>query len=154
MHDQEFHTFRDYMRKNEELTASMEDYLEMIYRLSKDTGFTRIYDLADALNVQPPSVTKMVQKLAELGFTDYEKYGVVLLSDKGKATGKVLLERHQIIETFLKLLGITEDLLNETEVIEHTISSNTLVGIVKLIKFFQERPDLIDDLSKYQDTSV
>jgi Mn-dependent DtxR family transcriptional regulator len=29
----------------------MEDYLEMIYRLSIDTGFVRIHELSDALSV-------------------------------------------------------------------------------------------------------
>ena len=63
----EFFTFREYMRKDQELlTPSAEDYMEMIYRLSQKNGFTRVNDLASALNVQPPSVTKMIQKLAEL----------------------------------------------------------------------------------------
>lgn len=58
---EEFYTFREYMDKN--LTASMEDYIEMIYRLSKDSGYTRIQELAKSLNVQPPSATKMIQKI-------------------------------------------------------------------------------------------
>ena len=60
----DFYTFREYMKNVDKLlTASMEDYLEMIYRLSYDNGFTRIHELSSALNVQPPSATKMVQKL-------------------------------------------------------------------------------------------
>ena len=39
----------------------MEDYLEMIYRLSKENGYTRINELSNALNVQPPSATRMVK---------------------------------------------------------------------------------------------
>lgn len=54
MDNRNYHTFSEYMKKNENLlTASMEDYLEMIYRLSLDTGFTRINELSDALNVHP-----------------------------------------------------------------------------------------------------
>lgn len=74
----DFYTFSEYMKKeNNSLTASMEDYLEMIYRLSIKTGFVRLHELANALNVQPPSATKMVQKLAELNLINYEKYGVI-----------------------------------------------------------------------------
>ena len=88
------------MKKGENLlTASMEDYLEMIYRLSLNTGFTRIHELSNALNVQPPSATKMVQKLAELKLLKYEKYGVVTLEQDGKKLGQVLLNRHNIIES-------------------------------------------------------
>ena len=36
MSDQEFYTFSEYMRKDQEiLSPSAEDYMEMIYRLSK-----------------------------------------------------------------------------------------------------------------------
>ena len=76
MCEREFFTFREYMRKDRELLSpSAEDYMEMIYRLSADKGFTRVNDLASALNVQPPSVTKMIQKLADLKLIKYEKYG-------------------------------------------------------------------------------
>jgi Mn-dependent DtxR family transcriptional regulator len=102
----EFFTFREYMKKDDTmLTASMEDYLEMIYRLSRENGFTRINDLAAALNVQPPSATKMVQKLADVGVVNYEKYGMILLSKKGEEMGRALLQRHQIIEMFRKTKG-------------------------------------------------
>ena len=145
-----FFTFREYMKKEDQLTASMEDYLEMIYRLSHDTGFTRIHDLAAALNVQPPSATKMVQKLADAGVVNYEKYGIVLLNNKGKEIGEALLERHQIVEDFLKLLGITENVLEETEKIEHTINSKTVECLVDFVQFLKNRPDLIKEFETYR----
>lgn len=149
--NREFFTFREYMKKDDDLlTASMEDYLEMIYRLSRDTGFTRINDLASALNVQPPSATKMVQKLAEIGFVNYEKYGMILLSARGETMGKALLERHQLLESFLKLLGVTEGVLEETEKIEHTISPQTLDCLADLLEFFKNRPDLLSEFEAFR----
>lgn len=151
MPEKEFFTFREYMKKEDDLlTASMEDYLEMIFRLSRDTGFTRIHDLAAALNVQPPSATKMVQKLADLKYVNYEKYGIILLSDKGRQTGQALLARHCIIEDFLKMLGITEGVLEETEKIEHTISSQTVNCLADFISFFKNRPKIIREFEKYR----
>ncbi|MCL6479074.1 MAG: transcriptional regulator MntR [Peptococcaceae bacterium] len=151
--NKEFFTFREYMKKDDDLlTASMEDYLEMIYRLSRDTGFTRINDLAAALNVQPPSATKMVQKLADIGVVNYEKYGMILLSKKGERMGKALLERHQIIESFLKLMGITEGVLEETEKIEHTISDHTLRCLADFVEFFKNRPEVINEFEAYRKT--
>ncbi|MDV3427800.1 MAG: Fur family transcriptional regulator, partial [Bacillota bacterium] len=39
MDKNDFYTFNEYMKKEDNsLTASMEDYLEMIYRLSLNTG--------------------------------------------------------------------------------------------------------------------
>ena len=149
--NKEFHTFREYMKKDEDLlTASMEDYLEMIYRLSRDSGHTRINDLSGALNVQPPSATRMVQKLAEIGILDYEKYGVIVLSPKGKKLGGYLLERHQMVEDFLKMLGIKEDLLMETEKIEHTISAQTLKCLADFVEFFKHRPEVLDQFKSFR----
>lgn len=146
MNENEFFTFRGYMHRADTLTASMEDYLEMIVRLSGSSGFTRIHDLAAALNVQPPSATRMIQKLAELGYAEYEKYGVVRLSEKGRISGRFLLERHQTVEAFLRLLGATENLLEETEIIEHTVSPQTLKGLLALTRLLQSNPTLRDQL--------
>ena len=102
----EFRTVRGYQIKQKEtntITASMEDYLEMIYRLARDKGYTRMGDLATALNVQPPSASKMVQKLAEMGYLQFEKYRVIELSKKGCEYGQYLLNRHETLERFLAI---------------------------------------------------
>lgn len=151
MSDQEFYTFREYFRNDHEaLSPSAEDYLEMIYRLAKDTGYTRAGDLAQALNVQPPSVTSMVKKLAELHFIKYEKYGVITLESSGKVRGKALLLRHNLVEEFLRFLDIKDGLLDETEKIEHTMNKEILCGIQDLLDFFQSKPELIKDFRQYQ----
>lgn len=56
---EKFFTFSQYMKNDTNIiSASAEDYIEMIYRLSLKNGFTRVNELAISLNVQPPSVTK------------------------------------------------------------------------------------------------
>ena len=149
--EDEFFTFREYMKKNKGLLSpSAEDYMEMIYRLSSKNGFIRINDLATALNVQPSSVTKMIQKLANLNLVKYEKYCVIILRNRGVKIGKYLLKRHNLIEEFLKLLNISDDLLEETEKIEHTISTNVLYGMIDLINFFNKYPDLAEKFNEYR----
>ncbi|HUW63224.1 MAG TPA: iron dependent repressor, metal binding and dimerization domain protein [Spirochaetia bacterium] len=151
MENEEFFTFREYMAKDDNLlTASMQDYLEMIFRLAVHSGYTRTHDLAAALNVQPPSTTKMMKRLAEVGLVNYEKYGVITLSEKGKEIGKALLERHLIIEEFLQLLGVTENVLQETEKIEHTISDHTLQCIDNFVAFLKNRPKIMIDFKGFQ----
>ena len=121
----EFRTVRGYELLNQnkkQLTSAMEDYLEMIYRNIGQEGYMRINTLSELLNVKPSSATRMVQKLKELGLIRYEKYGIIFLSEEGKEYGKFLLERHNVVERFLKSLGIKENLLTETELVEHNIS--------------------------------
>lgn len=152
MNNNKFHTFNEYMKKDDNLlTASMEDYLEMIFRLSMDTGFTRINELSAALNVHPPSATRMVQRLGRLELLQYEKYGMIILKDKGKKLGELLLKRHGIIETFLRLLGISEEnILEQTEKIEHTLSEETTKCFEKYICFLKDNPDVMTKFSNYK----
>lgn len=146
--ENDFYTFSEYMkREDNSLTASMEDYLEMIYRLSMKTGFTRIHELSNALNVQPPSATKMVQKLSELKLLKYEKYGVIMLEENGKKVGEGLINRHNIISEFLSSIGVPSSiLLEETEKIEHTISKSTLKCFSDFIRFLKLNPEIKKEL--------
>ncbi|MDD2373615.1 MAG: transcriptional regulator MntR [Syntrophomonadaceae bacterium] len=149
----EFRTVRGYQIKQQEtktITASMEDYLEMIYRLARDKGYTRIGDLATALNVQPPSASKMVQKLAEMGYLQFEKYGVIELSKKGREHGQYLLKRHETLERFLAIIGVKEQLLEETEKIEHYISQETIGKIMLLVEFMENNPEWMQAFNDFK----
>lgn len=149
----EFHTVRGYqlLNQNEKLlTPAMEDYLEMIYRNIQKDRYMRINTLSELLNVKPSSATKMVQNLAQLGFVDYKKYGIIFLTEQGSYIGKFLLERHNIIEKFLTLIGINEDSLVETELIEHNISVNTTNTLNILNNFFQQNPEIIKKFESFK----
>ena len=133
MPKEEFHTFNSDMHSS--VTPSQEDYIEMIYRISKNNGYVRIYELSKMLNVKPSSVTKMVQKLSDLGYLKYQKYGVIVLEDKGLDLGMKLLNRHNAVENLLRILKVDENnILSETEKIEHTISEETLDCICKFVE--------------------
>lgn len=149
----DYHTFSEYMKKNGSiLTASMEDYLEMIYRLSMKSGFTRINELADALNVHPPSATRMVQRLGKNNLLKYEKYGVIILKEEGMLLGEFLIKRHNTIEEFLKIMGVPEKtLLVETEKIEHTISDDTANCFEVFISFIKNNPDIKDKYYEFKE---
>lgn len=145
--DREFHTVRGYQMLNSEnklLTSSMEDYMEMIYRICIEDGYIRINQLAERLNVRPSSTTKVVKKLRDLELVEYQRYGIVQLTEEGKIIGEFLLKRHKIIEEFLKNLGIKDTLLKDTEMIEHDVSINTLQNIHILNEFLFNNPDIIE----------
>ncbi len=157
MDKKEFHTVRGYqlLEQNKRLlTSAMEDYLEMIYRNSLRDGYLRINKLAELLNVKASSASKMVQKLGELGMLKYEKYGVVILTESGKDVGEFLLRRHIAIEMFLKNIGISDNILVETELIEHNVSAGTFKCIDLLNLFFSENPDLIKNFELFKQNHI
>jgi len=140
-----FYTYRGYELLKQEklrLSPSMEDYLEMIYRTCKKQGYIRMTSLAQQLNVQASSATKTVQKLAEMKLLAYEKYGIIQLTEEGRKIGEFLLKRHRIVETFLKNIGVKENLLRQTEMIEHHLTADTVRSIDMLNKFFKEYPEI------------
>lgn len=152
--ERQFHTVRGYQMLNSEgklLTPSMEDYLEMIYRICIETGYVRVNQLSRKLNVRPSSTTKVVQKLNLLDLVEYQRYGIIQLTDKGKEIGGFLLKRHEIIEEFLKNLGVEKSLLKDTEMIEHDVSLNTLKCIFTLNEFFNSRLDIQNDYKKFKE---
>jgi Mn-dependent DtxR family transcriptional regulator len=118
----------------------MEDYLEMIYRLSEKDSYTRVLELACALHVQPPSASRMFQRLAEEGLVQYEKYGIIRLTEQGRAIGAYLLQRHNLLAQFLELIGV-QDVLEDAERIEHNISDTAMAGIARLLEFFSKHPE-------------
>ena len=151
--EREFRTVRGYQildAESKALTASMEDYLEMIYRTCGEEGYARVNRLAERLNVRPSSTTKVIKKLKDLGLVNYQKYGVIKLTEKGKALGSFLLKRHEVIEEFLKILGVEETLLKDTEMMEHDVSLSTLQGLYTLNRFLRENPDVMKQYEAFK----
>lgn len=137
---EEFYTVKGYKIKNEEiLSSSMEDYIEMIFRLSEKADEVRVSELSLALNVQPPSTTKMIKRLAENNYVFYEKYGCIKLTEKGRNIGSKLLKRHRIIFEFLECIGVKENILEQTEIIEHAVNDEVLNKIDELTQFLKEK---------------
>jgi len=143
MNDSNFYTFRGYSLNNEKsLSPSMEDYIEMIYRLSCKKDNVRVNELSESLNVQPPSSSKMIKKLSKFGYVNYERYGYVNLTEKGIGIGKYLLNRHETIFNLLKLIGVDNNLLEQTEKIEHAINEETIEKMDKFILFIKDNREI------------
>lgn len=124
----------------------MEDYLENIYKLIEQKGYARVSDIAEALEVHPSSVTKMVQKLDQSKYLVYEKYRGLVLTPKGRKIGKRLLDRHTLLEEFLRIIGVDEErIYDDVEGIEHHLSWDSITNIEYLVEYFQKNPDRLEE---------
>ncbi|OWR28765.1 manganese transport transcriptional regulator [Saccharibacillus sp. O23] len=132
-------------------TPSMEDYLERIYQLIEEKGYARVSDIAEGLEVHPSSVTKMIQKLDKDEYLVYEKYRGLILTSKGKKIGKRLVDRHQLLEEFLRIIGVEESLIYaDVEGIEHHLSWDSITRIESLVEYFNRDPKRIETLQAIQ----
>lgn len=145
----EYFTFNEYM-KNNRLTPSEEDYVEMIYRINLRNKNVQMKDVANELNIKPASVTKMVKKLNEKGILEYKKYDYIKLTQAGYKLGETLLKRHNTIYRFLQILGLEHNIHEETEKMEHTISYDTLEKMSTLIDFFSKYEEIYSSLRDFQ----
>lgn len=147
---EQFKTFRGYsLSEANRLTPGMEDYLEMLYRLTPEATYVRLNDLAANLNVQPPSASKMMQRLSEQGLVQYERYGMIHLTESGRKIGAYLLRRHDLLEQFLRLMGVKQNILKDTERVEHIISRELVERIRLFVLYAAKRPEWLHQFNKW-----
>lgn len=132
-----FYTQRGYeemSQKSGELTAAMEDYLEMICRIARAGDVVRVRDLASRLHVKPSSASKMASHLDALGYVTAERYGMIRPTEAGRGVGDYLLYRHETVERFLRVLNGSRDETEQAERIEHFLDRRTVANLERAIK--------------------
>lgn len=130
----EFYTLKGYaLLEGNAITSSMEDYLEMIYRVHSSGEAVRVGALAKRLNVKPSSASKMVGNLKEQGLVSSEKYGYVKLTDAGAHLGAYLVYRHDTVHRLLCHINGSQNELEQVEKIEHFLNAETIHNINRLL---------------------
>ena len=111
-----------------QLSPSVEDYLKGIYTITERGGTASTSALAQAIGVQPASITGMIKRLANLGYVEHIPHKGVQLTENGAAEALRVIRRHRILETYLQeQLGYTwTEVHQEAELLEHTVSNKLI----------------------------
>lgn len=114
-------------------SQSVEDFLKAVYTLQREHERVSTNALAEALNVSPPAVTDMAQRLVEEGTVDYRKYRGVRLTAEGEWVALQMVRRHRLIETYLVHdLGYElYEIHDEAEALEHSVSDRFIEAIAR-----------------------
>ena len=127
-------------------STRMEDYLEIISELVELKGYATTLDISRHMNVSAPSVTKMLQRLDEGGYLEYEKYHGINLTKKGTDVADGIRQKHGILLEFFEILGVGYDTANQdAEGIEHHLNPKTIKQLRKFITFLKANPKIIDN---------
>jgi DtxR family transcriptional regulator, Mn-dependent transcriptional regulator len=127
------------MTNTSALTESAQDYLEALLLASEDRRTVRISDVARRLGVRLASVVAMLKGLAAKGLVEHERYGLVELTEAGRAEAQEVLARHKAIYRFLNgFLGVREATAEiDACRIEHVLSSDTVKRLLKLVTLLE-----------------
>ena len=117
------------------LTASLEDYLEIIYILQQGDSGVGITDISRELKISKPSVTKAIGILRSEDLVIQEKYGKITLTEKGVLAAEEVYKKHKILSKFInKVLGVNERTAEiDACKMEHVLSAETLLGMKKYL---------------------
>lgn len=118
-----------------------EEYIETIDVLEKKDERAQTGQIAEKMDVKPPSVTEMLQKLQDEGLVDYEPYLGASLTPAGKRLAEELMVRHKVIADFLDIIGVERKLAEQDACqIEHHVSKLTAERLRKFVEFVHTAP--------------
>lgn|GEM_PF-42473 len=122
----------------------VEEYLETIlYLIMKNQGPAKTTQIAEELNVSPPSVTEMIKKLSAQGLVEYIPYKGVEFTYEGAKQALKLKRKQQVLETFLtEILDFDRKAAhNEACELEHAVSDTVLEKLYEYLG----KPDYCPD---------
>jgi DtxR family transcriptional regulator, Mn-dependent transcriptional regulator len=125
------------------MSESVEEYLEAIYAYNERGELAKNQDLSERLKISPPSVTQMIQKLADEGLVTYEPYKGVLLTGIGTAEAQKIVRKHRLLERFLHdSLGLDINKVHlEACRMEHSIGDEVAAALCDTLKNPRTCPD-------------
>ncbi|MEN8207725.1 MAG: metal-dependent transcriptional regulator [Candidatus Fermentibacteria bacterium] len=132
-----------------DITGSLEDYLETIYRILGRSSVARVRDIAEEMEVSPASVTPAMKRLAEKQLIRYSKRNYIDLTEKGLFVARRTMTRHNLLSRFFtEILGIDpEQAESEACSMEHFLSEDSMERLAAFFEFHAASPELQDLLN-------
>ena len=120
---------------------TIEEYIEVIYTLEMRSGRAHTTDIALMLNIKPPSVTQMLQKLHDLNLVSYEPYRGAKLTLSGMKIAQELMQSHKTLVEFFEIIGIDKETAEvDACQVEHHVAAKTVKQLSRFIEFVQKAP--------------
>jgi len=137
------------VREND-LSASMEDYLEAIHNLAAESSVARGKDIAELLGVSRASVSGALRVLKDRGLANYKPYGYVTLTDNGKTAAVEVVRRHNILKFFFAdVLAVDDDVAQQAACrAEHILGLEVIDRLLAFIDFVTKENKNGYDLTK------
>ncbi|MGI9861301.1 DtxR family transcriptional regulator [Moorella naiadis] len=118
------------------ISPAMQDYLEVILKLTENEGPVRVTDIAASLGIAKASVSQAMSTLASLKLIKQERYGPIELTLAGRREAARIQRRHQLLYRFLvEILGVDAGTAQKDAcLIEHVVSPLTLARLAEYLE--------------------
>lgn len=112
-----------------------EDYVEAIADIIAANGLCRAMDLVAHFDVTHATISNTVGRLQRDGFVETQPYQPISLTAKGKRLATKARQRHNVVKTFLRRIGVGESAAAiDSEGIEHHVSDETLKAMKRVLE--------------------
>ncbi len=124
------------------LTASLEDYLEVIFHIIEEKNAVKPRDIARRLKVSYASVTGALRSLAEKGLINYAPYDLITLTTKGEEIARDVVRRHEVLrQFFVEVLVVPETDADMAACrMEHSIPRSIVDRFIRFVEFVETCP--------------
>ena len=130
------------MRSNE----SSEDYLETILILGNRSSLVRAVDMAAEMGFKNPSVSVAMKNLRQKNLITVADNGDIRLTEEGHKIADKVYERHQLISSWLMMLGVHEKTaLHDACRIEHIISEESFQALKRAVHELREQQESVKE---------
>jgi len=139
--------------KSNNLSASLEDYLEAIFNLAGESDAARSKDIAELLGVSKSSVTGALRVLKKKRLVNYNPYDCVTLTKTGQAAAAAIVRKHNILKSFfVNVLDINMDIAQQAACkAEHALGTGVIARLLLFIEFVtKENKNGYDLTSKFR----
>ncbi len=138
--------------KSISLSRKKEDYIKAIKKIIEKENFARTKDIANELNITPPSVSEMLKKLRNEGVINYEKNKPITFTEKGEKIAKEITEEYQVLSQLLINLLVPEEIaLLDACNMEHNLHEETVIQLKRFVKFIESVPDTPKWLTHFEE---
>ncbi|MFG0264846.1 MAG: manganese-binding transcriptional regulator MntR [Rhodopirellula sp. JB055] len=112
-----------------------EDYVEAIAEAVSNNGICRAVDLVRHFDVTHATVNNTISRLQRDGLVTTEPYQPISLTPRGKRMATKARNRHEIVQSFLLRLGVSETTAAvDSEGMEHHVSDETLQAMKRILR--------------------
>ncbi len=134
----------------ENLSASLEDYLELICNLLETSQSVKAVEIAKKLNISRASVSEALARLSEKKLIVYEGHKGITITPEGLKKAKEVIDKHNTLTAlFEDVLGFDRETSEDNACkIEHIINSEVFDRIKNFLTYCKENEKFIKDFKK------